>query len=362
MKPVSRKFRCLGALLLILLFAPALPAAEELSDVMESWFSAESALYRWQDTSVINEELFSALERFRISLNDFTASLLFTEYNRTGLIPKESGTTVSRMTDSLAASVASIMAMKTEENWNDYSEAVESARAAALPEAAVIRQELNFWFRTDSLVSSHVFNRFTYITAVFLFCIIVLAAAMGLLYRALNRSRKQEQDSADFSRITMLIQEKERALISAELHDTVLQDLGRLVQISKDAGPLPALPLTELAGKITDRTREICRTLMPPDFSRLALEDSLVQLCADFEKRAAVECRAIIAPDFSVDRLSPQMQLQVYRIVQESLTNIEKHAKAAEVTRPHGTRMTELCLSVSPTTGQACLNLPCLTA
>jgi signal transduction histidine kinase len=74
-----------------------------------------------------------------------------------------------------------------------------------------------------------------------------------------------------------------------------------------------------------------------PDFSRLALTDSLVQLCADFEKNTAVECRAtecrmIIDKDFTPDRLSPQMQLQVYRIVQEALSNIEKHSEAKEVT------------------------------
>jgi signal transduction histidine kinase len=40
----------------------------------------------------------------------------------------------------------------------------------------------------------------------------------------------------------------------------------------------------------------------------------------------------IIDKDFTPDRLSPQMQLQVYRIVQEALSNIEKHSEAKEVT------------------------------
>jgi signal transduction histidine kinase len=177
-----------------------------------------------------------------------------------------------------------------------------------------------------------VFSRFVQVFGVFSFGVIVLAALIWLLYRALRRSRVQEQDSADFSRITMRAQERERAFISAELHDTVLQDMGRLLQISKENIPNGNAPLAELAGKVLIRTREICRELMPPDFSRLALADMLVQLCADFEKRASVECRAVIDKDFSADRLSPQTQLQVYRIVQEALSNIEKHAEAAEVT------------------------------
>jgi signal transduction histidine kinase len=64
----------------------------------------------------------------------------------------------------------------------------------------------------------------------------------------------------------------------------------------------------------------------------LALEDSLVQLCADFKKRTSIECRCIIAQDFSADKLPNEIQLQVFRIVQEVLTNIEKHSKAKEVT------------------------------
>jgi signal transduction histidine kinase len=140
----------------------------------------------------------------------------------------------------------------------------------------------------------------------------------------------------EFAGNTILAQENERTLISVELHDTVLQDMGHLLhicnlQISRDT-PSTDRALSELAQKIMIRTREICGQLMPPDFSRLALEDSLVQLCADFEKRLRTECRAIIDKDSSVNRLSPQMQLQIYRIVQEALSNIEKHSSANEVT------------------------------
>ncbi|MCL2128816.1 MAG: ATP-binding protein [Treponema sp.] len=300
---------------------------------MENWFSVESALYRSQNASETNnsaddkmvmmEELLSALEQFRLSLNDFTGSLLFTEYNRTGLIPKESGIIVSRLTDSMLNSV------KAGENRYDFPETAESADA--LMQAEAIRKELNSWFLMDSRLSSQVFERSIWIMGVFLFCIIILAIAICFLYRALRRSEIMEQESVDFSRISMLAQEKERALISVELHDTVLQDLGRLLQMTKE-GPSWGNPFSELAREIMTKTRELCRELMLPDFSRLALSDCLVQLCADFEKRTSVECRAIIAPDFSAYRLSPEMQLQVYRIIQEALINIEKHAGAGEVT------------------------------
>jgi signal transduction histidine kinase len=313
-----------------------------ISELLERWFAVESSLYDWQNitanaeaatdgTDSVNsttENLSSSLDQFYTILENFTGSLIFLQYEGTGLLPQDSGKTACSMTKKLAASVKTIAAMESSDA--SHSDLL-TAKNALAQEADAIRRELYSWSSMDSQVSSNVFSRLIYIFGVFSFFVIGMIILVFILYRDLRHSQIQEQDSSDFSRITMLAQEKERTLISAELHDTVLQDMGRLLQISKDA-PSTDRSLSELAQKIMARTREICRVLMPPDFSRLALTDSFVQLCADFEKRASVECRAIIDRDFSADRLSPQMQLQIYRIVQETLSNIEKHSEAKEVT------------------------------
>jgi signal transduction histidine kinase len=300
---------------------------------LEQWFAVESALYNWQasdndetfyDNSTA-ENLLSSLKQFNTVLENFTGSLLFLQYEGTGLLPEGSGKTAYLMTNELTASVKRIAAL---ENSGSDLPAVKTILAQ---KAEAIRKELYSWSSMDSQISSNVFFRSIYIFGVFSVFVIGMIVLILFLYRALRHSQIQEQDSSDFSRTTMLVQEKQRAIISAELHDTVLQDMGRLLQISKDA-PSSDHTLSELAQKIMNRTREICRTLMPPDFSRLALADSLVQLCADFEKRAKAECRAVIDSNFSAERLSPQMQLQIYRIVQEAFSNIEKHSEAKEVT------------------------------
>jgi len=303
--------------------------------LLERWFTVESALYNWQGStgkiSIDNsplENLLSSLEQFNKILEDFTGSLLFLQYEGTGLLPEESGKTACLMTKELTFSVKRIAEM--ESSGVSRSDLSAEKDAAAL-KAGAIRRELYSWSSMDSQISSNVFSRSIYIFGVFSVFVIGMIVLTLFLYRALRHSQIQEQDSSDFSRTTMLVQEKQRALISAELHDTVLQDMGRLLQISKDA-PSTDRTLSELAQKIMNRTREICRTLMPPDFSRLVLADSLVQLCADFEKRASVECRAAIDKDFSAEKISAQMQLQIYRIVQEAFSNIEKHSKAKEVT------------------------------
>ncbi|MDR1351985.1 MAG: histidine kinase [Treponema sp.] len=148
--------------------------------------------------------------------------------------------------------------------------------------------------------------------------------------RSLHRSRRQERDSAAFSRMIMLGQEAERSRIAAELHDTVLQDMVRL-RHAISAGDA-AGDLLDLGRRVMNRTRKVCRELMPPDFSRFALQDSLIQLCMDFTGRTGVECRALIHSGFTARGYPPAAQLQIYRIAQEALTNIEKHAGAAEAT------------------------------
>jgi len=218
------------------------------------------------------------------------------------------------------------------DSFSVFSAVLSSADKIALTQKAdAIRQEIYLWSSIDASISSKVFSRLFNVFGIFLFFVIGLVIFVLFLYRDLRHSRIQEKNSFDFAENTILAQENERTIISAELHDTVLQDMGRWLQINKTKTPTDQT-LSELAYKIMNRTREICRALMPPDFSRLALTDLFIQLCADFEKRMSVECRPIIDKDFSAEKLSPQMQLQIYRIVQEALSNVEKHSEAKEVT------------------------------
>jgi len=332
--------RRLFTILLFLLFAFPLFGEENISELLKHWFAVESAIYNWlgspanaaDETAYDNstaENLLSSLDQFYKVLENFTGSLLFIQYEGMGLLPQGSGKTACLMTKNLTASVK-IIAAAEKSGALPFPNSLE-AKTSFAQDADAIRWELYSWSSIDSQISSNVFSRIIYISGVFLIFIIGMVFLILFIARALRHSQIQEQDSSDFSRITMLAQEKERTLISAELHDTVLQDMGRLLQITKDS-PSKDHSLSELAQKIMTRTRKICRMLMPPDFSHLALTDSLVQLCADFEKRSSTEYRAIIDNDFSVGKLSPQMQLQIYRIVQEAFPNIEKHSKAKEVT------------------------------
>jgi len=143
------------------------------------------------------------------------------------------------------------------------------------------------------------------------------------------------------SRELIKAQENERLRIATELHDHLAQDLATL---KMDLGGLldPPAPSAEelprelaaladrLSGAIT-AIRDLAYDLLPPGLEDLGLVRTLSRYCADFAKRTG------IAVDFFADgmeglRLGFEAQINIYRMTQESLTNVRKHAKADQVT------------------------------
>jgi signal transduction histidine kinase len=85
---------------------------------------------------------------------------------------------------------------------------------------------------------------------------------------------------------------------------------------------------------MTNRIRTICDGLFPPDFRYQGLPAALRRLCRDFGNQTGIDCRLSIKEDAAfqniLDCLDANAQLHCFRLIQESLTNIEKHAGAAE--------------------------------
>jgi signal transduction histidine kinase len=293
-----------------LLFAGAEAETTPAMELAEAWSRVETALQGVRPGEPVPEELAVAVSAFSLSFGEFVSSKLYAEYEGKGFV--ESREEALALAGALSAAAA----------------AGETAEMAGT--AAIIRGRLIAWQRLEQRISGQAYIRLYVFFCVFILIFCGLALAIEALRRSLRRSRRQERDSAAFSRMIMLAQEAERSRIAAELHDTVLQDMARLrhaISAGEAAGDL-----LDLERRIMDRTRKVCRELMPPDFSRFALQDSLIQLCMDFTDRAGVECRALVHPGFTAQGYPPAAQLQIYRIAQETLTNIEKHARATEAT------------------------------
>jgi signal transduction histidine kinase len=302
------------------LFAGAEAETTPVMDLEEAWSRVETALQRaaLRETGPgtpdprlgesVPGELAAAVSAFNRFFEEFTASKLYAEYEGKGFVENRE--------EALAPAAALASA------------AVAGKTAEAAGAAMIIREKLIAWQRLEQRISGRAYIRLYVFFCAFILIFCGLALTIEALRRSLRRSRQQERDSAAFSRMIMAAQEAERSRIAAELHDTVLQDLVRL-RHAVSAGDA-AGDLFDLKRRVMDRIRMICRELMPPDFSRYVLQDSLIQLCMDFTGRAGVECRALIHPGFSARSFPPAAQLQIYRIAQEALTNIEKHARAAE--------------------------------
>jgi PAS domain S-box-containing protein len=152
---------------------------------------------------------------------------------------------------------------------------------------------------------------------------------------------RQQQELRDLSAQVLEAREEEKTLIARELHD----ELGQLLTALKmDVGwlrdRLPPQPpeLGDKArqmGALLDQTvasvRRISADLRPLMLDDLGLADAAGWLVEDFARRSGIECRIDLAPREALDSLQRNVAITLYRVLQESLTNVARHAGARRV-------------------------------
>jgi two-component system sensor histidine kinase UhpB len=132
-------------------------------------------------------------------------------------------------------------------------------------------------------------------------------------------------------------QETERARVARDLHDEANQSLTgvllRLAATSQHAPPALRQELHEtqaVATRAMEELLRLSRELRPAALDDLGLGAALRSKVEDFGRTAAVDA-ALRVPDGSLDALGAEEQIVVYRIVQESLSNVARHARASAV-------------------------------
>ena len=138
------------------------------------------------------------------------------------------------------------------------------------------------------------------------------------------------------------VQEEERKRIARELHDDLQQtlaairiDLGaigeRLAADPASVAPILA-ELDGLASAAINSTRRIVNDLRPQMLEDLGLEPALEVLVAQFSQRTGIACHLDERRDAGERALeSPAVVTCLYRVVQEALNNVAKHARASTV-------------------------------
>jgi PAS domain S-box-containing protein len=136
------------------------------------------------------------------------------------------------------------------------------------------------------------------------------------------------------------IREQERALLSRELHDELGQALtGMKMDVAWMKRRLPEdnSPVIERANSLLTliddailTVQGISMALRPPVLDDLGLTEAFNTAANDFEKRTNVNCQIIAEPREII--LEKEMSIETFRIFQEALTNIARHAQAQYVT------------------------------
>jgi two-component system sensor histidine kinase UhpB len=148
----------------------------------------------------------------------------------------------------------------------------------------------------------------------------------------LERLESERRDSA---RRALMVQEDERRRIARELHDEVGQTLtGVMLQVEGIAGAIPSGlreqldELRETARRGTEDVRRIASQLRPEALEDLGLRSALAALATSFGEQAHVRVTRRLEPALP---LSAEQELVIYRVAQEALTNVARHAGAEQV-------------------------------
>jgi two-component system sensor histidine kinase UhpB len=174
---------------------------------------------------------------------------------------------------------------------------------------------------------------------------IALAEAFNAMLDRLETERR------DSSRRALAAQEDERMRIARELHDEIGQTLTAVAlraehRAERGGGEHPEFAeLAEIVQQSLADVRRISLQLRPGALDELGLVNALISLCARVGDQSGMRMHRELAGP--APELSPEVELAVYRIAQEALTNATRHSRASDATVSLICANDELVLSVA---------------
>jgi signal transduction histidine kinase len=170
-----------------------------------------------------------------------------------------------------------------------------------------------------------------------------LQAVANVLAAAIERKRLEEErtrQSMELATRVLQAQEEERKRIARELHDETAQALSTLLVTLDVLEPHIPPDVTELqdgfarvrslARRTLDETRALSHDLRPTILDDVGLVSALQWFAAEYERTYGRRVEVRAQPE-SDERMAPEVELVLFRVAQEALTNCGKHAEATRV-------------------------------
>lgn len=162
--------------------------------------------------------------------------------------------------------------------------------------------------------------------------------------RAEEELKRSRQELRELAARLLRVREEEAKRIARELHDELGQTLTGLkldagwlgrrlagLKLGLETAPLSdrLRVMAETIDKIIPKVRQLCSDLRPGVLDNLGLVAALEWQAGDFEARSGIKCRMKL-PRTEV-RLSGEAKTAIFRVFQETLTNVARHAGASVV-------------------------------
>lgn len=167
----------------------------------------------------------------------------------------------------------------------------------------------------------------------------LIATELTAMVKVTEELKLTEQSLGEVSARLFSVQDEERRRIARDLHDITGQSLavqsmmlGNLLEREDELNSEVRKLISECAAincRITEEVRTLSYLLHPPLIDELGLGPAIKWYIEGFSLRSGIDVPVEVGPDFP--RLSPEAEIALFRILQESLTNVHRHSGSSRV-------------------------------
>jgi len=165
-------------------------------------------------------------------------------------------------------------------------------------------------------------------------------ATFGMVVTDMTEARRNDEQLRSLTHRVVQVQEAERRRLAMELHDNITQrlcavlprwhSLAEKLSVHWKASRGEVMEISKMLGQTVEEVQRIARNLRPSMLDELGLVPALRAHCREFAKRTGLSLKLVCKP--LTAQLPGEGDLALYRILQNALENVEKHAHARHVT------------------------------